>query len=85
MQVLEGEPARPRELNAEIPRALEAICLRRLEKTPQRRYATAAAVADNLERYLKGEVVEGLTPGLLARIGRWSRREPALVSRLAPL
>ena len=40
---------------------------------------------DNLERFLNGEPVEGLTPGLLPPLGRWARREPALVSRLATL
>jgi len=85
VQVLEGEPARPREINPAIPRALEAICLRCLEKAPERRYPTAAAVADNLERFLKGEGVEGLAAGLLPRLGRWLRREPALVSRLCAL
>jgi serine/threonine-protein kinase len=85
VQVIEGEPTAPRELNPRIPKALEAICLRCLEKTPERRYPTAAAVADNLERYLNGEPVEGLTPGLWPRLGRWARREPALVSRLAAL
>jgi eukaryotic-like serine/threonine-protein kinase len=83
MQVLESDPVRPREINAAIPRPLEAICLRCLERSPQRRYPTAEAVADNLEKYLKGEEVEGLAAGLVPRLGRWLRREPALVSRLA--
>jgi serine/threonine-protein kinase len=85
VQVLEGEPARPREINPAIPHALEAICLRCLEKTPQRRYPSAAAVANNLERYLKGEPVDGQTAGLLPRFGRWFRREPALVTRLVAI
>jgi serine/threonine-protein kinase len=85
LQVLENEPVAPRELNPALPRALESICLRCIEKAPERRYAGAAEVADNLERYLNGEPVEGLTPGLGPRIGRWARREPALVSRLATL
>jgi serine/threonine-protein kinase len=85
VQVLEGEPIPPRQLNPAIPRPLEAICLRCLEKAPQRRYATAGAVAENLERFLRDEPVEGLAPGLLAPVGRWARRQPALASRLAAL
>jgi tRNA A-37 threonylcarbamoyl transferase component Bud32 len=85
VQVMEGEPPRPRELNPHLPRDLEAICLRCLEKTPERRYATAAAVADNLEHFLNDEPVEGLTAGLWPRLMRWARREPSLVSRLVTL
>jgi serine/threonine-protein kinase len=85
VQVLESEPIRPRTLDPKIPRDLESICLRAMEKAPERRYATAGAIADNLDRYLNDEPVEGLTPGLLPRLGRWARREPALVSRLAAL
>jgi eukaryotic-like serine/threonine-protein kinase len=85
MRVLEGEPLRPRDINPAIPPALEAVCLRCLEKAPERRYPTAAAVADNLDRFLKGEEVEGLANGVGPRLARWLRREPALVSRLAAL
>jgi eukaryotic-like serine/threonine-protein kinase len=85
MRVLEGEPLKPRDINPKIPPALEAVCLRCLEKAPERRYPSAAAIADNLDRFLKGEEVEGLAGGLVPRLGRWLRREPALVSRLAAL
>jgi serine/threonine-protein kinase len=85
VQVLEGEPPHPRTLNPKMPQPLVAICLRCLEKSPQRRYATAAMVADNLERFLNGEEVEGPAPGLWPRLARWARREPALVSRLGAL
>jgi serine/threonine-protein kinase len=85
VQVIEGEPARPREVNPRVPPDLEAVCLRCLEKSPERRYPNAAAVAENLEKYLNGEPVEGLTSGLWAKLGRWARREPALVSRLGTL
>jgi serine/threonine-protein kinase len=85
MHVLENEPIAPHEFNPQVPRDLESICLRCMEKSPERRYANAAAVADNLERYLNGEPVEGLTPGLWPRLGRWVRREPALAARLGAL
>jgi serine/threonine-protein kinase len=82
VQVLETEPARPRMSHPSVPRDLEGICLRCLEKAPERRYASAAAVAENLQRYLDGEVVEGQAPGFVRRFARWARREPALVARL---
>ncbi|HWB13875.1 MAG TPA: serine/threonine-protein kinase [Pirellulales bacterium] len=83
IQVLEREPPSPRQLDRSIPRSLSQICLRCLEKDPANRYPSAAALADDLERYLKGESVEvsAVTPWL--RLTRWGRREPALASRLA--
>jgi serine/threonine-protein kinase len=85
VQVLEGEPERPRALNPHIPRELEMICLRCLEKTPEDRYPSAGAVADELERFLKGEEIETRHLGLGQRLRRWARREPALVYRLGAL
>jgi serine/threonine-protein kinase len=72
-------------LRHDLPRALEKITLRCLEKAPANRYGSAAELAEDLERYLRGEPVEArlLTPG--KRVARWARREPALVSRLATL
>ncbi len=85
VQVLEGEPARPRRLNRRVPADLEAVCLRCLEKTPEERYPSAAAVADDLDRYLAGEAVEPRCAGLMHRLRRWTRREPALAARLVAL
>jgi serine/threonine-protein kinase len=82
-QVLERDPAPPRELRPEIPRELESICLKCLEKAPKDRYPTAEALANELENYLQGYGIE--TAGLVARLRRWNRREPELVSRLAGL
>jgi serine/threonine-protein kinase len=82
VQALESEPARPVALRADVPRALELICLRCLEKAPEARYASADALADDLERYLRGETVEARRLTVAQRLNRWTRREPALVSRL---
>jgi serine/threonine-protein kinase len=81
--VLERDPARPGELNRIVPRELETICLKCLEKSPQNRYASAAALADELDRYIRGEVIDATS--LLPRLRRWNRREPELVARLGGL
>ena len=57
LRVLDSEPQRPRTFNRHIDTALEAVCLKCLEKVPQDRYPSAAALADDLEAYLKGETV----------------------------
>jgi serine/threonine-protein kinase len=82
IQVLEREPASPRQLNPSIPRSLATICMKCLEKQPAARYPSAGALADDLERYLKGEIVEARSTGFLQRTRRWIRRQPALASRL---
>jgi serine/threonine-protein kinase len=64
---------------------LELICLKCLEKEPARRYAGAAALADDLERFLRREPVEARPQRLGPRVGRWARREPALVAHLGLL
>jgi serine/threonine-protein kinase len=76
---------RPTAINSTIPRELEMVCLRCLEKAPEDRYPSATAVAEELERYLKGEEIETKHPGVWPRVRRWVRREPALAYRLAAL
>jgi serine/threonine-protein kinase len=83
VQVLERDPAPPRELRPEIPRELESICLKCLEKAPKDRYPTAEALADELDNYLKGDGIEAA--GFVSRLRRWNRREPELASRLGGL
>lgn len=83
LHALYGEPIPPRELRPDLPRELESICLKCLEKSPKDRYASAAELADDLTRYLQGDPV-GST-GLLQKVRRWTRREPEVVSRLVGL
>lgn len=85
VQVLEGEPPRPGRLRPNLPRGLELICLKCLEKNPDDRYATAAELAADLERFLKKEQLEVKNVGVWHRFRRWSRREPALVSRIGTM
>jgi serine/threonine-protein kinase len=85
VQVLEQEPTAPGRLRPGVPRDLELICLKCLEKTPEARYASAAAFADDLDRFLRGEDVVARRASPLLRLRRWARREPALAFRLAAL
>jgi serine/threonine-protein kinase len=85
VQVMEGEPTLPRRLNPALPRELELICLKCLEKPPEARYATAGELADDLQRFLDGEAVEARPQGPWQHLVRWWRREPALVARLGGL
>ena len=80
--MIEGEPTPPRHLNPTIPRKLELICLKCLDKARERRYPNAGALADDLERYLQGEAVEAQPQSWLQSLSRWSRRQPPLASHL---
>ncbi len=82
---LEDEPTPPRRLRPEVPRDLERICQRCLEREPRRRYPSAAALADDLERYLRGELAEAARVGPIAEARRLIRREPEIVARVVGL
>src|SRR6516225_11905360 len=75
-QVLNHEPVSPSLLNPKVPRDLETICLKCLSKEPVRRYATAAALADDLERFQRGEAISARRPGSFERVGKWIGRRP---------
>ncbi len=76
--VLETDPQPPRALNPKLDRDLETVCLKCLEKNPQRRYPSALALAEDLERWLRREPIQSRPTGALARTSKWLRCNPAL-------
>ena len=74
--LLETEPRQPRLWNAKVDRDLSTICLKCLEKDPQRRYSSALALAEDLERWLKHEPIQARRTGVLARGKKWLQRNP---------
>jgi WD40 repeat protein len=89
-QVINDEPVPPRQLNASIPSDLETICLKCLEKESERRYPSAAALADDIGCWLRGEPIFARPVGGMERVLKWTRRRPlaatlAVVSLLASL
>lgn len=78
-------PAPPSRLATAVPAELDAICLRCLEKEPNRRYAAASELADDLARYLRGEPVSARPIGPVQRFGKWMRRKPAQAAVLVLL
>jgi eukaryotic-like serine/threonine-protein kinase len=78
--VLDAEPRQPRLLNPKVDRDLATICLKCLEKDPQRRYSSALALAEDLERWLKHEPIRGRRTGIFTRGRKWVRRNRKLVA-----
>lgn len=77
-QVRGQPPVAPRRLNPKIPRDLETIALKCLEKVPSRRYATADAMADDLRRWLDGRPIQARPVSHIEHSWRWCRRKPAV-------
>jgi tetratricopeptide (TPR) repeat protein len=84
-QVVEEMPIAPRLLNPRAPRDLETICLKCLQKSPKDRYESAAAVAEDLRRFLNGEPVKARPLGPVGRTWRWCLRKPGAASLVALL
>src|SRR6059058_5285286 len=74
--VLDTGPRQPRLLNPKIDRDLSTICLKCLEKDQERRYSSALALAEDLERWLKHEPIRARRTGLITRGRKWVRRNP---------
>ncbi len=85
VRVIELDPEPPTKLEPWLSRELENICLKCLEKDPQKRYRTAGELADDLERYLRRENVKARPGGFIPRLRRWGRRQPVLVAHLVAL
>ena len=80
VQILREEPTPPRKLNHRIPRDLETICLKCLEKAPARRYQSTAELKEELGRYLNGEAIQARPVSRPERAIRWCRRNPAIAA-----
>ncbi|MBO0695221.1 MAG: protein kinase, partial [Verrucomicrobia bacterium] len=83
--VLETSPQKPRLWNSKLNHDLQTICLKCLEKDPKRRYLSALALAEDLERWLKHEPIRAKRSGFFTRSGKWVRRNPAIAVMAALL
>ncbi len=77
-KVIHDDPPGPRTLDARVPKDVDTVCLKCLEKEPSRRYATAGELAADLRRYLAGQPVAAHRVGRVGRAVRWARRNPAI-------
>jgi serine/threonine protein kinase len=84
-KIAQDEPVRPRRLNPAVPRDLETIILKAMEKERSGRYATAKDLADDLRRFLADEPVRARRPNLLEKAAKWSRRHRSVVATAAVL
>jgi formylglycine-generating enzyme required for sulfatase activity len=81
-QVLEREPLPPSRRGVKVPRDLETICIKCLNKVPARRYASAEHLADDLRLFQAGEPIRARAVGAAERTWKWARRRPALTALL---
>lgn len=84
-RVVEQEPVSPSSVDRAVDRDLETICLKCLQKDPQRRYASADALANDLERWLRQEPIQARPVGAVEHVIKWARRKPSLASLMAAL
>jgi WD40 repeat protein/tetratricopeptide (TPR) repeat protein len=83
MEVVRGDPVPPRRLQRKVPRDLETVCLKCLEKPPAKRYPSALHLADDLHRYLEGLPITARPAGPGERLVKWARRRPTLAALVA--
>lgn len=84
-QVTTKEAVSPRLLNPSVPKDLETICLKCLEKEPGKRYASAAALGEELSRFLRDEPIRARAVSRVEKVWRWSRRRPTAAAALGLL
>ena len=77
-QILHKDPTAPRRINKKVPKDLETICLKALEKDPDRRYQTAGQLAEDLRRYLNRFAIAARRTGPAERLRKWAKRHPGL-------
>jgi WD40 repeat protein/tetratricopeptide (TPR) repeat protein len=83
MQVMERQPPSLRALNPQVPRDLETVCLKCLSKQPEKRYASAEDLADDLDRWQAGRPVVARPVGRAERLALWARRRPGVAALVA--
>jgi WD40 repeat protein len=83
LQVIHQEPVPPGRLQPKVPHDLETVCLKCLQKEAGKRYSSALALAEDLQRFLSGQPVLARRTGPLERAWRWGRRKPALAALFA--
>ncbi len=83
IQVLQVEPITPSKLQPGVPKDLETICLKCLQKSPAQRYASAGELAADLNRFINGEPITARPISRIERTYRWSRRKPQLAGLIA--
>ena len=81
-QVAEGRPTRPRKINPKIPLDLETIVLKAIEPTPEKRYASAGELADDLQRFLDDRPIRARRVSFVGRVWRWRRRNRLVANLL---
>jgi serine/threonine protein kinase len=82
VQLLEDEPRPPRRLDEKVPRDAETICLKAMAKAPAHRYASARELADDLDRFGRGEPIHARPASLPRRLRHWCRTNPLAASLL---